>query len=122
MFPRHPPFSYAWIGEIVDHRSLDLFPERFLERAVTIVNEHSLGVSRKSREERAETKLVCCIKVVEGLHAAKEYLCEVAVFLRGFDQVAPLRRQNIDSRPTPLLVLLPDLDSKINQRGNDANG
>src|SRR5437762_1156224 len=122
MFPRRPPFSYPWIGEIVDHRSLDFFPERFLEGTVTIVNEHSLSVSCKSGEERAETELVCCIKVVEGLHAAEEHLCKVAVFLGGFHQVAPLRRQNIDSRPTPLLVLLTNLNSQINQRRNDANG
>src|SRR5882724_5570601 len=99
MFPRRPPISYAWIGEIVDHRSLDFFPERFLQRTVTIVNEHSLSVSCKSGEERAETELVCCIKVVEGLHAAEEHLCKVAVFPRSLHCAVriliPARRRSL---------------------------
>jgi hypothetical protein len=52
-------------------------------------------MSGKPGEERAEAKLVCCIKTLEGLHAAKEHLCKVAVLLRGFDEVAPLRRQEM---------------------------
>src|SRR5256885_16962082 len=116
MFPRRPPFSYPWIGEIVDHRSLDFFPERFLQRAVTIVNEHSLGVSCKPGEERAEPQLVRRIQALKGLHSAQEHLCKLPTFLPGLDQFAPLRRQDIDPGATPLLVLVPNLRRKINQR------
>src|SRR2546423_12104276 len=100
MFPRGPPFSYARIGEIIDHRSLDFFPERFLQRAVSIVNEHSLSVSGKSREERAEPKFVGPIKALEGLHTAQENLCKLAALLPGLDQFAPLRSQGIDPGAT----------------------
>src|SRR5437763_16064009 len=122
MFPRSPPFSYARIGEIVDHRSLDFVPERFLQGAVTIVDEHPLGVSRKPGKERAEPELVWRSKVMKGLYPAQEQLCKVAALLPGLDQFAPLRSEDIDARASALLILLPNLDRKINQRRDDADG
>src|SRR5437868_12221795 len=122
MSPCRPPFSDAGIGEIVDHRSLDFFPKRFLQRAVTIVDKHSLSIPGKPGEERAEAQLCWRIKTLERLHTLQEHLCKLAILLRGFNQVAPLRRQNIDSGATALLVLLPNLNRKINQRRDDTNG
>src|SRR5215212_865297 len=105
-----PPFSHAWIGEVVHHRSFDCVPERFVQGTVTIINEHSLGVSRKAREESAEPKLLCRIQPLERLDPAQKYLCKLPAFLRRLNEVAPLRRQNIDPRPPPFLILLSDLD------------
>src|SRR6267143_1851653 len=122
MFPCRPPFSYSGVGEIVAHGSFDFVPQRFLQRTVTIVNEYAFTVSCKSGEECAEPELVWCVKIVEAAHTLQKKRCKLAAFLRGFDQVAPLRGQNIDSRAAALLVLLSNLNGKINQRGNDANG
>src|ERR1700704_4259563 len=118
MFPCRPPFSYAWICEIVVDGSFHFAPERFLQRTVTIVNEHSLTVSRISGEERAKPKLVWCIKALEGLHAVQEQRGKLAVVLRRLHQLTPLRGQNIDSGAAALLVLLPNLNGEVNQRRN----
>src|ERR1700682_4726731 len=122
MFPCGPPFSCSWVGEIVAHGSFDSVPKRFVERTVTIVNEHALTIFGKSGEECAEPEFVWCIKSLEGAHTLQKKCCKLAAFLRGFDQLAPLRGQNIDSRAASLLVLLSNLNSKVNQRGNDTNG
>src|SRR3979411_2168604 len=122
MFPCRPPFSYSGVGEIVAHGSFDFVPQRFLQRTVTIVNEHAFTVSCKSGEECGEPELVWCVKIVEGAHTLQKKHCKLAAFLRGFDQLAPLHGQNIDSRAAALLVLLSNLNSNVNQRGNDTNG
>src|SRR5256885_3590590 len=122
MFPCRPPFYYSGIGEIVADGSFDFVPQRFVQRAVTIVNEHAFAVSCKSGEERAEPELVWSVKIAKGAHALEKEHCEVAAFLRGPNQIAPLSRQNIDSRAAAFLVLLSDLNSEVNQRRNDTNG
>src|SRR5262249_44637648 len=121
MFPCRPPFSYPGVGEKVAHGSFDFLPQRFLQRTVTIVNEHAFAVSCKSGEECAEPEPAWCVKIVEGAHTLQKKRCILAAFLRGFDQLAPLRSQNIDSCAAALLVLLSNLNSKVNQRSNDAN-
>src|SRR5262245_41725155 len=105
MFPCRPPFSYSGIGEVIAHRAFDFVPERFLKCAVTIVNKHSFTVSGISGEKRGKSKFIGRVKIVEGPHAAQKKHCKFAAFLRGLNQFAPLRRQNIDSRTTALLVL-----------------
>src|ERR1700746_1683734 len=121
MFARGPPFSYSWVGEVVGYSSFDFVPKRFLERTVPIVNEHSLTIPRKSREECAKPEFVWCVKTLEGAHTPQKKRCKLAAFLRGFDQLTPLHGQNIDSGAAALLVLLSNLNGKINQRGNDTN-
>src|SRR5262249_28055938 len=110
MFPRNPPFSYSGVCEVVAHGSFHLVPERLLQRAVTIVNEHSLTISGVSGEERAEPEFVWCIKALEALHTLQKKHGKLAVFLGRSDQLAPLRGQDIDSGPSTLLVLLPNLN------------
>src|SRR3954452_10343045 len=122
MFPGRPPFSYARIREVVHYRSLDFVPEGFFQRTVPIVNEHSLSVSGKPGKERAEPKLVRSIKVLKGLHPAQEHLCELTDLLPGLHQVPPLRSQDINTGATALLVLVPYLNRKVNERWDDANG
>src|SRR3982074_375212 len=122
MFACSPPFSCSRVGEIVAHGSFDSLPKRFLERTVTIINEHALTVSCKSGEECAEPELVWRVKIVKGVHTLQPKQGKLAAFLRGFDQLAPLRSQNIDSRTASLLVLLSNLNSKVNQRGNNTDG
>src|ERR1700704_2947812 len=122
MFSSSPPFSCSWVGEIVAHGSFDFVPKRLLERTVTIVNEHTLTISGKSGEECAEPELVWRVKIVKGVHTLQKKQGKLAAFLRCFDQLAPLRGQDIDSRTAPLLVLLSNLNGKVNQRGNDTNG
>src|ERR1700737_4491816 len=121
IFPCGPPFSCSWVGEIVGYSSFDSVPKRFLERTVTIVNEHALTISGKSGEECAEPELVWRVKIFKGVHTLQKKQGKLAAFLRRFDQLAPLRGQNIDSGTTALLVLLSNLNAKINQRGNDTN-
>src|ERR1700730_13209073 len=122
MFSCNPPFSCSWVGEIVAHGSFDFVPKRFLERTVTIVNEHALTISGKSGEECAEPELVWRVKIVKGVHTLQKKQGKLAAFLRGFDQLAPLRGQNIDSRAPALLVLLSNLNGEVNQRRNDTDG
>src|SRR5437868_3223916 len=115
MFPCGPPFSCSWVGEIVGYSSFDFVPKRFLERTVTIINEHALTVSCKSGEECAEPELVWRVKIVKGAHTLQPKHGKLAAFLRGFDQLAPLRGHNIDSGAPTLLVLLSNLNGEVNQ-------
>src|ERR1700682_3216026 len=114
MSPCGPPFSCSCVGEIVAHGSFDSVPKRFLEGTVTIVNEHALTISGKSGEECAEPELVWRVKIVKGVHTLQKKQGKLAAFLRGLDQLAPLRGQNIDSGAAPLRVLLSNLNSKVN--------
>src|SRR5437763_7370214 len=113
MFPCHPPFSYSGVGEIVVDRPPDFVPQRFLQRTVTIINEHTFTVPGISSEKRAEPELVWSVKPFERAHTLQKKHCKLAIFLSGFDEVAPLRGQNIDSRAAALLVLLSHLNGKI---------
>src|SRR5581483_1264698 len=122
MFPCDPPFSNSRVGEIIDHGSFYFVPERFLQCTVTIVDEHAFTVSGISREKRTEPELIGSIESVERANSSEEKRCELAALLTGLDQVAPLRGQNIDPRPPALFVLLANLNSEINQGGNDSNG
>src|SRR5437899_5739930 len=122
MFSCGPPFFCSWVGEIVGYGSFDSVPKRFLERTVTIVNEHALAISGKSGEECAEPELLWRVKIVKGVHTLQKKQGKLAAFLRGFDQLAPLRGQNIDSGAPAPLVLLSNLNGEVNQRRNDADG
>src|SRR5436189_273825 len=93
MFPCRPPFSYSGVGEIVAHGSFDSVPQRFLQRTVTIVNEHAFTVSCESGEECAETEFVWSVKIVEAAHALQKKHCKLAAFLRRFDQLVQLGRR-----------------------------
>src|SRR4026207_1233088 len=121
MFACRPPFSHSGISEVIGHGSLDFIPECFLERTVTVVNEHALTVSGISGEEGAKAEFVWCIKVLEGTHSTQKKRRKLAAFLSRFDQVAPLHRENIDPSAAALLVLLSNLNSQINQRYDDSH-
>src|SRR3954447_26645202 len=114
MLPCRPPFSYARIREVVDDRSLDFVPEWFFQGTIAIVNEHSLGVSGEPGKECAESELVRSIEALKGLHPAQEHLCKLATLLSSLDEVAPLRSQDINPGAPTLLVLVPDLNRKVN--------
>src|SRR5262245_44595518 len=122
MFPCRPPFPYSRVGEIVAHGSFDFVPQGSLQRTVTIVNEHTFAVSSISGKECCEPEFVWCVKIVEGAHTTQKKSYKLAALLRRFDQLAPLRGKNIDSGAAALLVLLANLNSKVNQRWNDTNG
>src|SRR6476660_5973228 len=104
MFPCYPPFSYSGVGEVVADGSFDFIPQHFVQRTVTIIDEHALTVPGISSEKRAEPELVWSVQTVEGAHTLQKKHCKLAIFLSGFDQFAPLRGQNIDSRAAALLV------------------
>src|SRR5207248_3673353 len=115
MFACGPPLLYPRVGEIVADRPFDLTPQSLVQCAIAIVEEHPFAIPGKPCEERTKSELGDRVQVVEGAYPVKKDSREVSAFLSRFDKIAPLRGQDIDSSSAALLVLLLDLDRKVDQ-------
>src|SRR5205085_4729728 len=121
MFACGPPLLHSGVGKIVADRSFDLTPQSFVQGAIAIVEEHPFAIPGKPCEERTKSELGDRVQALEGAYPVKKDSREVSAFLSRFDKITPLRGQDIDSSAAALLVLLSDLDRKVNQRGNYTN-
>src|SRR6186713_1865323 len=81
VFACRPPFSYAGIGKVVAHRPFDSAPERLLQRAVPIIEEHSLAVSDEPGEEGAKSELGDRFQIIERAYPFEKERSKVGVIL-----------------------------------------
>src|SRR5437764_13146751 len=122
MFACGPPLLHPGVGKIVADRPFDLTPQSFVQGAIAIVEEHPFAIPGKPCEECTESELGDRVQAVEGAYPVKKDSREVSAFLSRLNTITPLRGQDIDSSAAALLVLLSNLDRKIDQRGNNTDG
>src|ERR1700681_3992172 len=115
MFAGRPPLLYPGGGEIVANRPFDFAPQSLLKCAIAIIQEHPFAIPDKPCEERTKSQLRNRVQAVKRTHPLKKESRKVGALLSRFDKITPLRGQDIDSSAAALLILLSDLDRKVDQ-------
>src|SRR5437868_9088732 len=115
MFACRPPLLNPRVGEIVADRPFDLTPQSLVQCAIAIVEEHPFAIPGKPCKERTKSELGDRVQALEGADPVKKDSREVGALLSRFDKITPLHGQDIDSSAAALLILLSDLDRKVDQ-------
>ena len=120
MSPRVPPVLHTVIGNEITHCPLNLVPGGSHQCAVRMGKIHSFEDIYQAVKKGAEPELRDRIEIGERLYAAKKNCAELLAIVQSARQIAPLRRESVDSRLPAFLGLLSNLKREVN-KGRDSD-